>query len=424
MAYQKALEQYNTSQFKKKQNDSKVGDFTPQPAREYSDGPEIPFETFIDADQWISRVKACSEPFLANSHVVEGTANLNAVVERKYFVSSEGAKIVQNRTYVYLTINGSIRTEDGDVVDLHKSYFAFAPEGIPSQEIILRDVKEMVGKLEKLRVAPVAEPYTGPAILNSYTSGVFFHEIFGHRMEGHRFRDTQDGHTFKDKIGHQVLPAGFSVTSDPTLKTFGSQDMNGYYVYDDEGVPAARVKLVEGGVLKTFLMSRAPLQEVSESNGHGRSQPGFSPVSRQSNLIVSNKKTVSTEELRKMLLKACKKQKKPYGYLFQDVIGGFTTTDRYMPNSFDIFPTEVYRVYADGRPDELVRGVDLIGTPLSMFAEIKASDSDAQVFTGFCGAESGLIPVTTVAPALFVNRIETQKKPVLNESQPLISKPE
>jgi TldD protein len=134
-------------------------------------------------------------------------------------------------------------------------------------------------------------------------------------------------------------------------------------------------------------------------------------------------KSVSMSQMRKMLVSECKKQRKPYGYLFMDVVGGFTTTNRYMPNAFNIFPTEVYRIYTDGRPDELVRGVDLIGTPLAMFAAIQAADDKNEVFTGFCGAESGSVPVTAISPSLFVRRIETQKKPMMQLEKTLLERP-
>jgi TldD protein len=270
----------------------------------------------------------------------------------------------------------------------------------------------------------LAEPYTGPAILYSHAAGVFFHEIFGHRVEGHRFKDQADGQTFQGKVQEQVLPATMSITFDPTRSHFQEQALNGYYKFDDEGIEGRKVKVVDKGVLKTFLMSRTPIKGFEKSNGHARTDGGAPPVSRQSNLIIESEKLVEMADLRKMLISECKKQKKKYGYLFMDVMGGFTTTDRFMPNAFNIFPTEVYRVYTDGRPDELVRGVDLIGTPLAMFAEIKAAGDKSEVFTGFCGAESGSIPVTAISPSLFVKRIETQKKPVTQIDKTLLPMPD
>ncbi|HEX5168109.1 MAG TPA: metallopeptidase TldD-related protein [Cyclobacteriaceae bacterium] len=400
-----------------------INDFSREVAATHVDPPLPEFTRFYNEKEWTARIKKISTPFLNNPDLVDGDASLDAGTERKYFVSSEGTRIAQNRTYAHLTIRASIRADDGDVVGLHKSYFAFDPANLPTDEEILQDVSKMIEKLNLLRKAPLAEPYTGPAILYSHAAGVFFHEIFGHRVEGHRLKDNNDGQTFKGKIKEEVLPKSLSVIFDPTQAYFNGQALNGYYLYDDEGIKGQKVEVVKNGILKTFLMSRTPIENLSNSNGHGRAQAGAETVSRQSNLIIKNDKVVPMNELRKMLITECKKQKKKYGYLFMDVVGGFTTTERYMPNAFNIFPTEVFRIYVDGRPDELVRGVDLIGTPLAMFAEIAAADDKSEVFTGFCGAESGYIPVTAVSPSLFVKRIETQKKATSQVEKPILQKP-
>jgi len=425
-SYRKALDAYRkikSNQKEKEEHDTPTADFSKEAPAVYNDPPLQTIESFIDQAAWATRVKRLSAPFINEPDIIEGEVSLQAGVERKYFISSEGSRIAQNRTFVYLHINGSIRADDGDIVPLYQSYFAFDPAHLPSEEAVLQDVNNLIAKLKLLRAAPVAEPYSGPAILYARAAGVFFHEIFGHRVEGHRLKDKTDGQTFKDKLKEQVLPKTLSVVFDPTLQNFNGQALNGYYQYDDEGVAGQKVTVVEKGILKTFLMSRSPIESFSKSNGHGRGQADNEAVSRQSNLIIENEKVVSMKDLRKMLIAECKKQKKAYGYLFTDVVGGFTTTQRYMPNAFNIFPTEVYRVYADGRPDELVRGVDLIGTPLAMFAEITAADDNRQVFTGFCGAESGSVPVTAISPSLFVKRIETQRKPVTQIDKAILEKP-
>lgn len=423
--YRQALTDFKNARSKKDSVSATttIPDFSKEPSTVYIEPVPATLETFYNEKEWKERIKNISVPFLSNPHIVEGEASLRVEIERKYFISSEGARIAQNRAYAFLSITGSIRAEDGDVIPLHKSYYALTPQGLPSNEAILADVNKMINQLEKLRVAPLAEPYTGPAILYSHAAGVFFHEIFGHRVEGHRFKDQTDGQTFQGKVQEQVLPPTMSITFDPTRSHFNQQALNGHYKFDDEGVEGKKVKVVDKGVLKTFLMSRTPIKGFEKSNGHARTDGGSAPVSRQSNLIIESEKMVDMASLRKMLISECKKQKKKYGYLFMDVMGGFTTTDRFMPNAFNIFPTEVYRVYTDGRPDELVRGVDLIGTPLAMFAEIKAAGDRSEVFTGFCGAESGSIPVTAISPSLFVKRIETQKKPVTQVDKTLLPMP-
>jgi predicted Zn-dependent protease len=180
---------------------------------------------------------------------------------------------------------------------------------------------------------------------------------------------------------------------------------------------------VENGVFKNFLMSRSPIEGFSNSNGHGRRQPGYTAVSRQSNLIVESKNTVSSSELRELLKKEVIKQNKEYGLYFEEVSGGFTFTSRTIPNAFNVTPLVVYKVFADGRPDELVRGVDLIGTPLMTFANIVAAADDMGIFNGICGAESGGVPVSACSPSLLVSTIEVQKKQKSQAKPPIMASP-
>ena len=220
-----------------------------------------------------------------------------------------------------------------------------------------------------------------------------------------------------------MLPGFLSVVFDPTRRTLDGIDLNGYYTYDDEGVKARPVTVVENGILKTFLMSRSPIDGVDHSNGHGRRQPGLEVVSRQSNLIVESKKQVSEQALREMLIAEIKRQNKPYGLFFDEITGGYTTTQRRGLQAFTVMPLMVYRVFADGRPDELVRGVDIVGTPLSSFAKILATSDKPQVFNGYCGAESGQVPVSASSPAILVSEIEIQKKQHSQDRPPFLGRP-
>jgi predicted Zn-dependent protease len=271
--------------------------------------------------------------------------------------------------------------------------------------------------------APEAEPFVGPAIFSGRAAGVFFHEIFGHRVEGHRQKDESEGQTFTKSVGTKVLPDFLSVVFDPTRRKIGAVDLNGWYDYDDEGVKAQPVTVVDKGVLQTFLMSRSPIHGFDHSNGHGRRQPGLEVVSRQSNLLVESTNTVTEAKLRQMLIAEIKKQNKPYGLYFRDITGGFTTTQRTGLQAFKVIPVIVYRVYADGRPDELVRGADIVGTPLASFAKILATSDKPEVFNGYCGAESGSVPVSAVSPAILVSEIEIEKKAKSQDRPPLLPEP-
>jgi predicted Zn-dependent protease len=269
----------------------------------------------------------------------------------------------------------------------------------------------------------VTEPFNGPAILSGRAAAVFFHEVLGHRLEGQRQRGDEEGQTFTKELGKEMLPAFLSVADDPTVTKFGSTWLSGSYDYDDEGEQARHVDLIQDGVLKTFLMSRLPIASFANSNGHGRAQTGKVPTGRQGNLIVTSTKSVPESELRKQLIEEAKKQGKPYGLYFEDISSGFAVTQRSSPQAFSVVPLVVWRVYVDGRPDELVRGVSIVGTPLAAMKSILATGDKSEVFNGECGAESGTIPVSAVAPAMLMSSIETQKQAQGTARPPILAVP-
>jgi predicted Zn-dependent protease len=308
-------------------------------------------------------------------------------------------------------------------LDRFESFDAHSPEGLPDDKAVQETIQKIIADLKALRAAPVIEPYTGPAILSGRANGVFFHEIFGHRMEGQRQRGDGEGQTFTRQINKPVLPEFISVFDDPTTRRIAGVDLNGSYAFDDDGVAAQRVVVVENGILRNFLLSRSPVAGFEKSNGHGRKAPGYRSVGRQGNLIVQASNTVSDAKLREMLIEEARNQGKPFGLLFDAISGGFTTTQRFSPQAFQVTPILVYRVYVDGRPDELVRGAELIGTPLTSFSKILAAGDKVEVFNGYCGAESGFIPVSAVAPSILTSQIEVQKKAKSSERLPILPPP-
>ena len=406
------------------EQEDKAPCFSEAPVEKYSEAPLPPEQQRLDLKKWGERMKKVSSVFVDYPELLDGKAAVTYTAERRYFLNTEGTEVVQNLTYARVMISGQVKADDGMVLPLNLSYFAYLPEDLPSDERMMAEARQMAKTLQALRTAPVVDPFTGPALLSGAASGVFFHEIFGHRTEGQRMKSDGDGQTFKKMVGQYVLPPGMQVYDDPTLRRYAGTDLNGFYKYDDQGVKAQRVNVVVDGKLNDFLMTRTPIDNHPQSNGHARAEGGFDPVSRQSNLLVETKDHKSPEELRALLLEEVKKQGKEYGYFFKEVTGGLTFTAKGGTNSFNVTPLEVYRIYPDGRPDELVRGVDLIGTPLSMFSNIIYAGGEAQVFTGMCGAESGQIPVTAISPTILVNKVETQRKGKSQDILPVLPRPE
>jgi len=378
----------------------------------------------FSAQPWAVRLKKLSAAFRAHPQVLESKLILHVESLNKSLVNTEGTAVQHGRNFLRLMITARARADDGMDLDRFESFEAADPSGFPPDDQILAVIETMARELEQLRKAPAAEPFVGPAILSGRASGVFFHEILGHRVEGHRQKDEEEGQTFAKKLGEPILPPFLSVIFDPTLKKHNGIELNGWYDFDDEGVKARPVTVVDQGVLKTFLMTRSPIASVARSNGHARRQPGREVVSRQSNLLVESTRRVSDEELRRMLIAEIRRQNKPYGLYFRDIQGGFTTTSREGVQAFKVMPLVVYRVYADGRPDELIRGADIVGTPLAAFGKILATSDRTEVFNGYCGAESGSVPVSAISPAILVSEMEIERQRTAQDRPPLLPPPE
>jgi TldD protein len=372
---------------------------------------------------WEERVLRGSAVFSDKPGVLTSAVGVLLRRQTKYLVSTEGTRLVNGRGFARIAISAETRALDGMDLSNGETFEAEEPAGLPDDKTVLAAAERAGKQLEMLKVAPIAEPFVGPAILSGRAAGVFFHEIFGHRVEGHRQKDEAEGQTFTKSIGLPVLPTFLSIYFDPTVRKAAGVDLNGSYRYDDEGMPAQRLTVVEKGVLRAFLMSRSPVLQFDKSNGHGRRQPGFEVVSRQSNLIVESGNMVSDTRLREMLREEIRRQNKPYGLYFEQVTGGYTQTRRSGLQAFAVVPLVVYKVYPDDRPDELVRGVDIVGTPLASFSKILATSNRQEVFNGYCGAESGSVPVSAVSPALLVAEIETQRKEKSTDRPPLLPRP-
>ena len=420
--YKNALERFTKVKADvnvKVEAEDKSADFSREdPVRHIGEGAELA----VDLADWQDRVRRYTAPFAAHGDIYEAEADLSATTETRWLVNSEGTRVRTSETRFRLSINASTKAEDGMSLPLSESFTAFSAAGLPSEKEIKSTVARMIANLKALRTAPVVDPYTGPAILAGRASGVFFHEILGHRVEGHRQKRVDEGQTFKKKIGERILPEGFSVVFDPSLRTFAGTDLAGSYRFDNQGVPGQRVAVVEDGVFRRFLMSRTPIEGFPNSNGHGRKQRGYKPVSRQSNMIIEVANPLSRPALKRKLLEMVAAAGKPFGLWFEDIEGGFTTTGRYSPNAFNVDPILVYRIHPDGR-QELVRGVDLIGTPLATLSRVVAADDQLAVFNGYCGAESGDVMVATASPAVLVSQIEVQKKAKSQDRLPLLPPP-
>ncbi|WP_428061279.1 metallopeptidase TldD-related protein [Candidatus Avelusimicrobium stercoris] len=379
------------------------------------------FATF-DYDKIKAMLVKASALTKGKKFILDSDFSFEREVGYRYFVDSRGTQLKTPQQEVRLSYIVSGKTENGQEVSRYEGYDVLRPEELPSEEKLLADVRKSIDELEQLVNAPEGEPLEAPTLLKGRAMAVFVHEVLGHRMEGHRQKMEDFGRTFTDKIGQQVVSPILTIVDDATLAYFNGEPMRGFYEYDEEGVKARPVTLVEKGVLKNFLMSSSPIKNFPASNGHGRGDSYNRPVARMAVTRVIAEETVPYEELEQKFLQEIKRQNKPYGFMIEDLSGGFTMTETYLPQSFKLEPTLMYRVYPDGRK-EVVRGLDMVGTPQVSFNKVLGAANDYKVFNGSCGAESGWVPVSGIAPSVLLESMEMEKKSKSTEKPPLLPPP-
>jgi predicted Zn-dependent protease len=403
------------------EDEDKSPDFSRESAVNHT-GEEIKLPD-LDRSTWESEIRRLSGIFRKYPEVYFASVVLQVQNAKERKVTSEGTAIITPSASTRLVMEAQTRADDGMDLLRVETFQAHSAKELPEEKELSAKAEKMAMDLDTLRKASVAEPYAGPALLSGRAAAVFFHEVLGHRLEGHRQRDEDEGQTFTKKVDQDVLPKFLSIVDDPTTREMAGMKLAGTYEYDNEGVPAQRVELITNGVLKNFLTSRMPIKGFEHSNGHGRNQPGLMPTGRQGNLIVSSSQTVPEKEMRQRLIDEVKKQGKPYGLYFDDIQGGFTLTTRALPQAFQVLPVIVYKVFPDGRPDELVRGVDIVGTPLAALTRIITTGDQQHVFNGVCGAESGSVAVSAVAPAMLFSEMEVQKRAHEHDRPPILPPP-
>jgi predicted Zn-dependent protease len=325
-------------------------------------------------------------------------------------VNSEGARILQRRATWQLECYLWLLTEKGDGIPWTVSYFVSDPSDLPNERAFHAEIRRKIGLLKELALAPAINAYSGPVLLEPEPAGLLVHEALGHRLEGSRLLSSESAHTFRDAVGTPALPEFLSMYDDPAMDRFQERSLVGHYRYDDEGIEGQRVDLIKDGKICGFLASRAGIARRHRSNGHGRNEYHERPISRMGVTVLEASNGAGDDELRRALIDEVRRQDLPFGIRIIHAANGETATEAYDFQAFLGTIDLASRVYPDGR-EELIRGVDFVGTPLNAVRSIQAAGNRYEVDNAYCGAESGWVPVTTISPALLLSHLELQRKP-------------
>lgn len=377
----------------------------------------------FDKSEWEKKIKELSSIVKDYRELDDSTITFTAQKETVFFINSEKSKYITDDILYSINIDLSAISEDGNVINNFGSFHYKSIADIPDLDSIKKEVKKVINEAYEIKNAKSINPINLPAILEPEAAGILFHEAIGHRLEGERQIDDTQGQTFSERVGTQIIPSFLSIEDDPSLYDFNGGSLLGYFVYDDQGVKGKRVSLVKNGILRNFLLSRTPVKGFINSNGHGRASNGRAPMARMSNLIIRSENEFSKQELKNLLIQEIKKQNKDFGIIIKKMTGGETNTSSYDFQAFKATPLLLYKVDPDTGEETPVRGVEIVGTPLISINKIIATGNNYKAFNGFCGAESGYVPVSTIAPSILITEIELQKTTSEKEKKPILPPP-
>lgn len=422
-AYKDALEmvfQRKRSEVKSARDEKKTPSFTKEKPVTYYEAPK-PIR-FV-AEKWIEQLLGLSGGFRKFPDIYDDKFFLNFTFTKRYLINTEGFEVVTRDELFSLVMTGQVRASDGAMLDDYRAFYSNRSDRLPDFARIGADRDRLIKDVLALKSAPAEEPRTAPAIFSPEAAAVLFHEAIGHRLEGERQESEDSGQTFRSRLNERIVSEIISIEDDPRLTEFDGTPLIGSYTHDSQGIAAQRVSLVENGILRNFLLSRQPVLDFTKSNGHGRAQPGFRPVARMGVLRIRARDGVSPEELERRLIEEAKRQKKPYAYYVERVEGGETNTGRVGAQAVLGRLKVVYRINVETGKKEMIRGVEIVGTPLTLVNNILKAGTDYRVLNGFCGAESGMVPVSHIAPSVLLSEVEFQKQQIQKTRAPIADRP-
>ncbi len=353
----------------------------------------IPFKE----KEFKQRVVNCSE-VLAQEVSFTNLVTASYITERKYFVSSDGAAIVQNKVHSFLQIELKGQNDDGVRFSLPKRYDTEYPDELPTVEEIVRDAETMVIKMQQMQKSKPVKADICPVVFANEAAGVFWQQSIVPFVAD-----------YQGDLNVRVFTSDISVESNAGLSLYGKDRLLGAYRYDDEGVEGQKVQLIEKGILLSGCYSSVSNKIHALSNGCGRAVAGEQPVSVPANILVSTSHPYSDEDLREYLKREAVASGKEFGY--------WVASAQVDKVSREIQSLMAWKVYVDGRPDEMVYGIVFSGTPRILLSQVKmAGNTTCCVACDYKG-----VPYHCCSPAVLLGMVESKESQNICQNKSLIS---
>ena len=412
----------------------KLNDFAPaQPAKVYHD----PLEPKIKKDHWQKLTRELSAVLTAFPKVTASQVDFETDFGNSYYANSEGSEARYPDGFFFVRTVASAQAANGMTVRDAAMVIGRSLDKLPAESELKRTIEQIGRNVTAMLDAPMADDYSGPILFEDIAAPQLMAHLLGANLSLTRQPVTEPGRQFpapqselEGRKGSRVLPEWMDVTDDPVRQDWSGQELQGSYWVDMDGVVPQTLKVVNGGTLENFLLTRLPVRGFEGSNGRGRLPGPFgSKAAVFSNLFVTAKQSVTSDDLRKKMLEMVSQRGKPFGIIVRKLdlpaSGSLDELQRQSISSGQrggstrpvALPLLIYRVYPDGR-EELVRGVRFRGLNARSLRDIMAASSTESIFH-FAG-NGGPLPVmgqggyvalhSVVSPALLFEDLELEKR--------------
>lgn len=337
----------------------------------------------ISLNKKVALVKHYNDLALKTNKKVQTTStNYGDTSLTKFFVNSRGARILQTRPYVRLTVQAMGRKDN--VIEMYRDAVGHVG-GYEIVEDLDQKMIEVNKQAVELTTYPKVKSGTYTAILDPYMAGTFAHEAFGHFSEAdHQYENPNILEQMA--IGRKLGSAKVNIVDDPSIN-------NGWgnFLFDDEGVLAKKANLLTEGIITERLHSLETAGKLKEkANGRARAD-GYTnrPIPRMSNTFF-----VPGQDKLADLISSTKN-----GILVINWFAGMTAMENF---TF----TALYGVMIrNGKLAEKVRGVKLMGNVFETLKNIDGVSDDFAVDTGTCGKEGQSMQVGSGGAYIRINNV-------------------
>ncbi len=372
-----------------------------------------PRKTFsFDEAKMTETLKRLSARFNDHPRIQNANVTFVAGIETIWLINSEGSRQRTSDFGGMLKIDAEVQAEDGMRLFDGRTYLCESISELPPVDKILQDIDALCEKLIAQTKAEPLEQFTGPVLFEAKAAGAAFHALLADRVAaiavpiGARWRSP----SLEKKLGLRLLPRSFEVYDDPRPKRFGGKLLAGAYEFDDEGVPASRVSIIESGKLKNLVAGRAPTRKVTGSTGHGRNG-GFGDAHATVGCVyINDTDGVPAEELRGELLEAARDEGLEYALRITAMSGGgFTQLG---------VPIYAYKVHAEDGREEPVRGLQFQSISDRALKHIIAAGNEPKVYNSISN-----ISTSVIAPAVLFEELDLSKLKEEFDKLPIIPAP-